>query len=179
MARLTREAVLVLFAEMMVLQGIHEVEHIVQLAQRTLLGIGNGAGMLGSAFDIEPVHMVYNVAFLALLSAVYLGCRRDIGAIPKNRSQVMTLLKVSFFFQIWHTVEHVVKMWQYFESGVNGTPGIFGYWIPVVYLHLGYNTALYVPVLIAFFIGGFHIASAEVVRTALRGRRRARTRLAA
>jgi len=161
---------------MMVLQGIHEVEHIVQVVQRTMLGIGNGAGMLGSVFDIEPVHMVYNVAFLALLTAVYLGCRRDIGAIPKNPSQVMLLLKVSFVFQIWHTIEHVVKMWQYFQLGVNGTPGILGYWFPVVYLHFWYNTLLYVPIVIAFFVGAFHTATARLVREMVTGRRRRGTR---
>jgi hypothetical protein len=169
--RLTRDAVALLFLEMMVLQGVHEMEHIVQVFQRTALGIGNGAGMLGSVFDIEPVHMVYNVAFLALLGGVWFGCRRDVGAIPMNASRVMTLLKVSFVFQMWHTVEHVVKMWQYFELGVNGTPGILGYWVPVVYLHLGYNTLLYAPIVIAFFVGGFHTASGRLLREMVFGRR--------
>ena len=178
MARLSRDAVILLFLEMVVLQGIHEVEHIVQVFQRTVLGIAKGAGMLGSAFDIEPVHMVYNLAFLALLGAVYIGCRRDLSIIPKNADKVMMLLTVSFFFQGFHTVEHVVKMWQYFETGVNGTPGIFGYWIPVVYLHLGYNTALYVPVVIAFFLGGFHTEAGRILSSAFGGRNKAHARAA-
>ena len=172
LARLSRDAVVLLFLEMVVLQGFHEIEHIVQVFQRTVLGIGKGAGMLGSAFDIEPVHMVYNLAFLVLLAGVYAGCRRDRSTIPQNAGAVMKLLTVSFFFQGFHTVEHVVKMWQYFATGVNGTPGIVGYWVPVVYLHLGYNTALYVPVVIAFFIGGFHLVSAQLVREMFVGRRR-------
>lgn len=172
MARLTRDAVVLLFLEMVVLQGIHEVEHVVQVFQRTVLGIAKGAGVLGSAFDIEPVHMVYNLAFLVLLAGVYVGCRRDTSIVPRNANAVMRLLTVSFFFQGFHTVEHVVKMWQYYATGVNGTPGIFGSWVPVVYLHLGYNTALYVPVLIAFFLGGFHVASGQLVQEMLTGRRR-------
>jgi len=172
LARLSRDAVVLLFLEMVVLQGFHEIEHIVQVFQRTVLGIGKGAGMLGSAFDIEPVHMIYNLAFLALLAGVYTGCRRDRSIIPRNAGKVMTLLSVSFFFQGFHTVEHVVKMWQYFQTGVNGTPGIFGYWVPVVYLHLGYNTALYVPVLIAFFLGGFHVIAGRLVSELIFGRRR-------
>jgi len=167
MRRLTRDAVALLFLEMMVLQGFHEMEHIVQVFQRTVLGIGNGAGMLGSVFDVEPVHMVYNLLFLVLISAVYAGCRRDRSVIPANPDAVMRLLQASFVFQIWHTVEHTVKMYQYFQTGLNGTPGILGYWIPVVYLHLGYNTLLYVPIVVAFFMGGFHIAAVR----ALRGRR--------
>ena len=180
LAWLSRDAVILLFLEMVLLQGFHELEHIVQVFQRAVLGIGKGAGMLGSASDIEPVHMVYNLAFLLLLAGVYAGCRRDRSIIPRNADKVMTLLGVSFFFQGFHTVEHVVKMWQYFATGVNGTPGIFGYWVPVVYLHLGYNTALYVPVVIAFFLGGFHIASSKLVREMFAGRRRraARPRLA-
>jgi hypothetical protein len=173
--RLTRDAVALLFLEMMVLQGFHEFEHIVQVYQRTILGIGNGAGILGSVFDIEPVHMAYNLLFLVLISAVYAGCRRDPSVIPANRDRVMRLLQISFVFQIWHTIEHVVKMYQYVQTGLNGTPGILGYYYSVVYLHFWYNTLLYIPIVIAFFVGGFHIASMR----ALRGRRRvARVRAA-
>ena len=174
--RMTREGVALLFLEMMILQGVHEMEHIVQVVQRTALGISKGAGMLGSVFDIEPVHMVYNVGFLVLLGLVYQGCRRDPGAIPRRADLVMRLLVVSFVFQIWHSIEHVVKMWQYIETGLNGTPGILGYWVPIVYLHLGYNTWLYAPIVYAFFAGGFHLASARVVRSMFG--RRVRPRLA-
>jgi hypothetical protein len=170
MGRLTRDAVALLFLEMMILQGVHEMEHIVQVVQRTILGIGNGAGMLGSVFDVEPVHMVYNVLFLILIGAVYAGCRRDRSVIPANPQAVMRLLQVSFVFQIWHSVEHVVKMYQYIETGLNGTPGILGYWIPVVFLHFGYNTLLYVPIVVAFFMGDFHKAAWRAVTHGRRGR---------
>jgi hypothetical protein len=173
--QLTPRATAFLFLETALLQGFHELEHVVQVTQRTVLGISKGAGMLGSVFDIEPVHMVYNLAFLALLAGVYAGCRRDRSIIPKNADAVMKLLTVSFFFQGFHTVEHVVKMWQYFATGVNGTPGIFGYWIPVVYLHLSYNTALYVPVAIAFFLGGFHLVAGGLIAEMVQGRGRRRT----
>lgn len=158
------DTVALLFVEMLLLQGFHEMEHIVQVFQRTVLGIGSGAGMLGSVFDVEPVHMVYNLGFLVLIAAVYQGCRQTRGAIPRNASAVMKLLTVSYIFQGFHTVEHTVKMVQFFQTGMNGTPGIFGYWIPVVFLHLGYNTALYVPVVMAFFVGGFHIAAGRILR---------------
>jgi hypothetical protein len=176
--RLRPDAVALLFLEMILLQGFHEIEHIVQVFQRTVLGIGKGAGVLGSVFDVEPVHMIYNLAFLLLLGGVYLGCRRDRSVIPAHPGAVMKLLTVSLVFQGFHTVEHMVKMWQFFETGLNGTPGIVGQWIPVVFLHLGYNTALYVPVVIAFFLGGFHITAARILGSALGGRRRAGPRLA-
>src|SRR6185436_16834822 len=94
-------------------------------------------------------------------------------AIPVNADRVMLLLRISFVFQIWHTVEHVVKMYQFIQTGLNGTPGILGYWIPVVYLHLGYNTLLYAPIVEAFFVGGFNKAAWQVVTRGSRNRRRA------
>jgi hypothetical protein len=109
---------------------------------------------------------------LFLLGAVWIGCKRDPSAIPMRHDAVMLLLKVSFVFQVWHSIEHVVKMYQFIQTGLNGTPGILGYWIPVVYLHLGYNTLLFAPIVVAFFVGGFHMRSAQVLSRALRGRRR-------
>ena len=162
---LTPQATALLFLETILLQGFHEVEHVVQVVQRSVLGVASGAGVLGSVFDIEPVHMVYNAAFLGFLAAVYVGCRRDPSAcpVPARAPMVIGLLGLALVFQGYHTVEHVVKMWQYFATGLNGTPGIVGQWIPVVYLHLAYNTVVYVPVLLAFFLGGYHRASARAL----------------
>ena len=173
--KLRADTVALLFLEMMLLQGFHEIEHIVQVIQRSVLGIGSGAGVLGSAFDVEPVHLIYNLAFLLLLGAVFYGCRRDRSVIPARPALVMGLLTVSFVFQGFHTVEHVVKMVQFFQTGMNGTPGIVGHWIPVVFLHLGYNTGLYVPVVLAFFLGGFHVRSGQLIREMLQGRRSRRS----
>jgi hypothetical protein len=169
--RLRAETVALLFVEMLLLQGFHEIEHIVQVFQRSVLGIGSGAGVLGSAFDVEPVHLIYNLGFLLLLGGVYLGCLRDRSVIPRRPELVIALLTVSFVFQGFHTLEHVVKMVQFFQTGMNGTPGIVGHWIPVVFLHLGYNTALYLPVVVAFFLGGFHASAGRLMAEMVSGRR--------
>ncbi len=126
----------------------------VQILQRTVLGIANGAGVLGSRFDLEPVHMVYNAAFLFLLAVVYAGCRRN-QSETGGPSLAFGLLCLAVILQGYHTVEHLVKMWQYLQTGLNGTPGILGYWFPVVYLHFVYNTAIYAVTLAAFFLGGY------------------------
>jgi len=167
---LTPQATALLFLEAVLLQGFHQVEHLVQVVQRSVLGVANGAGMLGSVFDIEPVHMVYNAAFLGLLAAVYLGARGNRVAIPRRASLVLGLLGLSLVLQSYHTVEHVVKMWQFSQSGLNGTPGILGHWVPVVYLHFWYNTLIYAPALAAFLVGGYVGAS----RRALAGLSRRR-----
>jgi hypothetical protein len=143
-----------LLLEALIIQGLHEVEHIVQVVQRTWLGIHNGAGVFGSVFDQEPVHLVYNLAFLALLGLAYLGCRRA-GAIPRRSSLVIGLLTLALLAQSYHFVEHTVKMAQFLESGRNGTPGILGNWLPIVWLHFGFNTLIYLPVVAAFLLGGF------------------------
>jgi hypothetical protein len=137
------------------IQGFHEVEHVVQVVQRSVLNIKLGSGVLGSVFDVEPVHLVYNLTFLGLLSLAFVGLRQA-GAIPRNAGLVVALLGVAVAGQAYHGVEHVAKMVQFFESGRNGTPGILGHWIPVVWLHFWFNTLLYAPVVAAFFVGGFH-----------------------
>ncbi len=175
---LTRAATALLFLETVLLQGVHEVEHVVQVVQRTFLGISKGSGVLGSVFDIEPVHMVYNAAFLALLGLVYAGCRRNLETIPSRAVVTLRLLGVAVGLQAYHTVEHVVKMWQYFETGLNGTPGIVGHWVPVVYLHFGYNTVIYAVVLAAFFLGGYHRESVRALGSLLPRQRAPRPRLA-
>jgi len=151
---LTPRVTALLFLEAVLLQGFHELEHIVQILQRTVLGIANGAGVLGSRFDLEPVHMVYNAAFLFLLAVVYAGCRRN-QSETGGPSLAFGLLCLAVILQGYHTVEHLVKMWQYLQTGLNGTPGILGYWFPVVYLHFVYNTAIYAVTLAAFFLGGY------------------------
>ena len=175
---LTPRATALLMLETVLLQGFHEIEHVVQVFQRTVLGIGSGAGLLGSVFDVEPVHMVYNAAFLGLLGLVFAGCVGDRAAVPTRRTLVLRLLGGALAFQAFHTVEHVVKMVQYVQLGMNGTPGIFGYWVPVVYLHLGYNTLALAPVLAAFFLGGLHRTSWQAVEAAFGRGGRARARLA-
>ena len=152
--QLTGRAARLLLLEAVLLQGFHETEHIVQVVQRFWLGIKDGAGILGSVFDLEPVHLAYNLTFLGLLALAYAGCRPD-GAIPRRRGLALGLLTLALAGQAYHSLEHVVKIVQFLDTGRNGTPGILGQWIPVVWLHFAFNTVIYAPLLAAFFLGGF------------------------
>lgn len=147
------------FLLLVLLQGFHELEHVVQVAQRSFLGIPNGNGLLGSLVDIEPVHFVYNSLYLGLLVATYLllGLHRD--GPRRHGALVFGLLTFALAFQGWHEVEHVFKLAQYFALGVNGTGGVFGIGpgalaprFPIPLLHLAYNTVAYLPALAAFAI---------------------------
>jgi hypothetical protein len=148
------------FVVLLAIQGFHLVEHITQVVQRYFLGIPNGAGILGSVADIEPVHFVYNVGYFALLVlvCVQLGLVRD-GPSRVGRL-VFGLLVFTLFFQGYHVVEHVAKMVQYLQLGMqNGTGGILGTGpgavvplFPVALLHLGYNLMAYLPAALAFVL---------------------------
>lgn len=165
---LTASGARLLFLEMLLLQGFHELEHVVQVIQRFGLGLRNGAGLLGSVFAIEPVHMIYNSAFLALLAIVWGALRRNRAWVPAHPSLVLALLGLSLALQSYHTLEHVVKMAQFLQTGLNGTPGILGSVFHVVWLHLFYNSAVYAPAIAAFFLGGFHRAVRQDLARLLR-----------
>lgn len=155
----TRSPALVAFLALVIVQGVHEIEHVVQVVQRSALGMPNGNGVLGSVADIEPVHLAYNTTYLALLVTVYvlLGLHRE-GLHPYGRL-VAGLLTFALAFQMWHELEHVFKVVQYVALGTNGTGGILGQGpgalaplLPIPLLHLAYNTIAYLPALAAFVL---------------------------
>jgi hypothetical protein len=148
---------LTVFLALVLIQGFHELEHVVQVLQRSVFGVPNGNGLIGSLADVEPVHFVYNSIYLALLLAVFvlLGLQRD-GA-SEHGPLVAGLVTFALAFQMWHELEHVFKITQYFALHVNGTGGVFGQGpgalapvFPIPLLHLAYNTVAYVPAVAAF-----------------------------
>jgi hypothetical protein len=153
-----------LFVTLVIFQGFHELEHIVQLVQVFALSIANGKGIVGSFVDIEPVHFAYNSIFLTLLVATYLllGLHRD-GA-RRHGALVFALLTFALVAQSWHELEHVAKIVEYFQlDKKNGTGGILGIGpgalcptFNLVLLHFSYNTLAYTPALLAFLRLGFH-----------------------
>ena len=150
---------LAVFLALVLIQGFHEVEHVVQVVQRFALGIPNGNGVIGSIADIEPVHFVYNSLYLGLLIAVFvlLGLHRD---GPGEHGRLVTgLVTFALVFQMWHELEHVFKLTQYFALHINGTGGILGQGpgaiaplFPIPLLHLAYNTVAYAPAVAAFIL---------------------------
>lgn len=162
------------FFVLVLVQGFHEIEHVVQIVQRFALGIPDGNGLIGSLADIEPVHFVYNSLYLALLVAVFvlLGLHRD-GPSEHGRL-VAGLVTFALAFQMWHELEHVFKLVQYFSLHVNGAGGIFGqgpgaiaplFAIPL--LHLAYNTVAYVPAVTAFVVLLKHLSATAAPRGAM------------
>lgn len=144
----------VAFAAALAIGAVHESEHVIQVVQRYLLGDPRGNGLLGSVVDIEPLHVAYNLAYFVALVWVARAVRTPITA---DRIAARSL-ELALTLQLWHVFEHYVKIAQYLAFGhVNGTGGIFGAGpgglipaVPVPILHFVYNTAVFVPLVIAY-----------------------------
>lgn len=145
-----------LFLGTVLLQSVHFVEHVIQVLQHFALGDPTGAGLAGSRFDIEPVHLGYNGAFLILLvlTCWALGLHR--GAARARLPVVAALLAFTLFAQSYHFFEHSVKIGQFIATGTNGTPGVLGGTFNLVWLHFWLNTVVTIPLVLAFFVGRFY-----------------------
>jgi hypothetical protein len=142
-----------LFVTLLLFQGFHEIEHIVQVIQAFVLHIPGAAGIIGSLFGLEPVHFAYNTWFLALGAAVFItyrARRKDL----VHPGLVVALMAVGVGIQSYHVFEHFVKISQFFDSGLNGVPGFLGQWLNPIWLHFTLNTIAYAPFVAAFAVSG-------------------------
>src|SRR5437870_485692 len=113
------------FLALVLMQGFHELEHIVQMIQIYALGNPKGAGIAGSFFDGVPVHLAYNTLFLGLLVATYLLLGLHRGGRQEFGTLVFALMTFAVVWQSWHELEHIVKMVQYLQLGhINNVGGI-------------------------------------------------------
>jgi len=106
-------------------QTAHHTEHVTQLIQIYALGFKppEAHGLLGSVFDFEWVHFLYNLSLEAILVMLWLGYRRAL----KNQMG-LSLLAGLALFQGYHSIEHIVKLYQYllvpfYQLGIRPTPG--------------------------------------------------------
>jgi hypothetical protein len=149
----TTEATKLRYAEMaktgllvlLIVQSAHMVEHIAQVIQKFVLLMPTAHGLLGAIFDFELVHFLFNLAIWVPLVAVYVWYRRSGAPMP-------FALPAIVWFQGYHFLEHVVKMYQYYFLGVVVQPkGILGYIFPVIWLHFWLN------LIVLFLIAGAYL----------------------
>lgn len=135
-----------LLGVLLIIQSAHMVEHVAQVVQKFVLHLPNAQGLLGSVFDLEWVHFIYNAGIWVPLVLGYVWYRRAGAPMP-------FALRAIVWFQGYHVVEHIVKMYQYYAMGITiGPKGILGYVFPLIWLHFWLN--LIVLVLLAgAFIG--------------------------
>ena len=117
-----------------VIQSAHMAEHVAQVTQKFVLGWPKAPGLLGSIFDLEWVHFVYNASLQVAILAILFYWVRNV------RQPLPFAVKAAAVFQGYHTVEHIVKMYQYYALGITvGPKGILGFVVPLIWLHFFFN----------------------------------------
>lgn len=138
---------LALFYALVITQGGHVVEHVVQVTQIHVIGTPpkQARGVFG-ALDIEWVHFVWNTWVLFAVVLLLFRFRRN------------PFLWATLVFAVWHEIEHAFLISKYIASGAPGHPGlaaqggILGGGLPIARpdLHFFYNVLETLPL-----IGGF------------------------
>jgi hypothetical protein len=140
------------YRTVLLIQGIHVFEHLMQLIQVYLLKVPSeeALGILGAFFAVgksaEVLHFAFNAAFLLSL---YLLLPGVIGLYGLNRIPRRALLQFAIFgtgVESWHIVEHVVIMKHFLHHHACPCAGILDSALGVtdIQLHFVYNA-------IAFF----------------------------
>ena len=155
------------FFGVVAIMAAHQGEHVAQVVQKD--GAAENCprdcrGLLGSVFDIEEVHLAYNVLLFAALGALWFAYRMWQPEWRRRRVPWVALTAGIFVIQGYHVVEHVAKIEQWLSNGhVSPTPGLLGQLLDaphrqnfsLIELHFVFNTAVFVFVLIGYF--GFRL----------------------
>ena len=138
---------LALFYVLVMTQGGHFVEHLVQVIQIHVLGLRSAAarGIFGQ-LDIEWVHFLWNLWALGAVLALLWRFRRN------------PWLRVTAVIAGWHEIEHLYILSTYLATGQPGTPGLLssggaiGGGLPLQRpdLHFLYNLVMTMPLVMAF-----------------------------
>lgn len=134
------------FTAAVVIQSLHMVEHIAQVIQKFVLGMSVAHGLIGM-LDFEWVHFGYNAALLATLYILTFKCSRLLRA---RGTALFYIFVAGVVIQSYHMIEHVVKIIQHIQTGVQGTPGILGNFINLILFHFSINLVVLILVIIPF-----------------------------
>jgi hypothetical protein len=159
-----------LFVGVVFVQGIHVIEHIIQLIQVFVLGIPDdkALGLLGYIFQFqgteEWLHLVFNVTYLLALLLLVAPLRNIVpDAVPRWAF-------AAFIFGVgmesWHNVEHAVIISNVIRNGGCPCPGIgdVALGITDTVLHFFYNVIAYAATVPAFVLYISRTRAATVLR---------------
>ena len=169
---MTTRTLFSLFVIIFAVQTGHYAEHLTQMIQIYALHTTPplARGLLGSVFDFEWVHFVYNLGLEIALAALWLGYRsiwQADASITLNRG--IRLLAATAVFQGYHSIEHITKIYQYlfipvYQSGLFPPPGILpdqtGW--PIFLVHFWLNTIVWVAMVVVLW----HLRPTTVVQVA-------------
>lgn len=144
-------------AAVVAVQGLHVVEHVIQLAQVNLFGVPDedALGLLGYVIQFngteEWLHLGFNTLYLASLYALVVPFwRLTPRVLPLWAFAVF--VAGSVWLESWHVVEHAVIISRVIANGGCPCPGIGDAALGVsdTTLHFVYNVVAYAGVVMAF-----------------------------
>jgi hypothetical protein len=148
-----------LFTGVVMVQGIHVIEHIIQLIQVFILGIPDdmALGLLGYVFQLqgteEWLHLVFNAAYLAALYLLVLPLR-DLVPNPLPAWAFAVFLGGAVGLESWHMVEHGVIIAHVIANNGCPCPGIGDLALGTTdtVLHFFYNAMTYAAVVLPYVL---------------------------
>ena len=147
-----------LFTVVMVVQGIHVIEHIIQLVQVYQFDVpeDEALGLLGYVFEFhgteEWLHLVFNTSYFLPLVALLVFLVRPLSPAVVPRWSFLTFALGGVALEGWHVAEHSVIISHVIANEGCPCPGILD---PVLgigdtVLHFFYNTVTYLAILPAY-----------------------------
>lgn len=147
------------FATVVVVQGVHVFEHVVQLVQVYAFDVpdDDALGLLGYVFQFngteEWLHLAFNVTYFASLLVLLIGVRGLVlsGVMPPWAFFIFTMCGVGL--EAWHVVEHIVIISNVIDNNGCPCPGIGDAVLGVTdtQLHFVYNAIAYAATVTPFF----------------------------
>lgn len=126
----------------------HLLEHILQMFQFYVWHT-HPWGLIGQIADREWLHVWYNLPAYLIILFIYLAIRKNVPDFYQaDRS--MKAMAVFLWIQGYHLLEHIVKIYQYFTTGIEPAPGILGNVLPLVPLHFTLVIVTYVLTMVVF-----------------------------
>ena len=146
------------FVVVVVVQGVHMFEHVVQLLQVTVWNVPDdeALGLLGYVLQLqgteEWLHLVFNLALLTSLW-ILLGPIRDASPSIVPRPAYLVYLFGAVALETWHEVEHLVIISRVLAHDGCPCPGIGDAVLGVsdTVLHFFYNAIVYSALLVPFW----------------------------
>ena len=144
-----------MFVATVAIQTLHMAEHIAQVYQKFVLDYSYAHGLIG-ALDLEQIHFTFNLMYLAALIFVTLGWLNFGKRMCRQEKMLGALLVGTVLLQGYHMIEHSARLVQFFNTGLQGTPGLVGGHFDGVIFHALMNTAVYIPAVVVFICSGVH-----------------------
>jgi hypothetical protein len=147
-----------LFTAVVIIQGVHVIEHIIQLMQVYLFDVpdDDALGLLGYLIQFngteEWLHLGFNMAYLTSLYLLVWPMRKLVpSSIPPWAFVVFVAGGVAV--ESWHEVEHVVIMSHVIRNNGCPCPGIGDVALGVTdtQLHFVYNAVAYAATVTPFW----------------------------